>query len=112
MTGFTPPSALQDRIGPLQPMDLGNDSTPITRDRPREYAALQRTLVEHNPACAGDPRFTADPATLSDSDSTAMRRACRSCDVSAACDAYAAAARPSAGMWAGIQYHLTESENA
>lgn len=112
MRGFPPPSVVLDQIGPLPTLDLGDLGVPVTRDRPREYAVLQRALDVHQGPCVGDARFTAEPETLTTTDTQDMRRLCLTCPVAVACGTYAAAALPSAGMWAGTQYPPKESENA
>lgn len=112
MTGFPPPSAVLNLIGELPTLGLEDVGVPVTRERPREYAVLQRALDVHQGPCVGDARFTAEPETLTTTDTQDMRRMCLTCPVAVACGTYAAAALPSAGMWAGTQYPLEESENA
>jgi len=66
-----------------------------------EYAALIAAFADDTPACAGDDRFVLDRENQTRSDIDAMRSRCDACPVYALCDAYAAAAKPKGGFWAG-----------
>lgn len=69
-----------------------------------EYRALTDALADTNPPCASDWRYLADEHEVDDGDRLQMKAMCRSCPLVGLCAAYAAAARPEAGMWAGSYY--------
>lgn len=66
-----------------------------------EYAALIAAFADETPACSGDDRFILDRENQTGNDIDAMRSICDACPVYALCDAYAAAAKPKGGFWAG-----------
>lgn len=109
VSGLLPPAALRSRVGDLEARvkaELAEDHQPPMRDRPREYAALVTAITTEIPApCIGDDRFTADrPRDLSLLDVADLHAVCTSCEIRVQCAAYAAAARPPIGFWAGQQY--------
>jgi len=77
---------------------------PPVRAKPDADAAwlvLSAALEDTVPPCADDPLFTADSPSKDDQDF--MRSLCAMCPLLAECHAYATAARPAAGFWAGRQ---------
>ena len=75
---------------------------PPVRAKPDADAAwlvLSAALEDTVPPCAGDDLFTADSPSKDDQDF--MRSLCAMCPLLAECHAYATAARPAAGFWAG-----------
>ncbi|MBM7464632.1 WhiB family transcriptional regulator [Microbacterium esteraromaticum] len=67
----------------------------------REHAALMRAMQDEPPACDGLEVFTAD--RFDDPEQTVMMRGiCRACPLLDLCAAFAAAGKPTAGMWAGM----------
>ncbi|MBD3942809.1 WhiB family transcriptional regulator [Microbacterium sp. NEAU-LLC] len=90
------------------------------RDRPRDararrlmgakadaaYLALSHALDEIDaPPCTDDPRFILDIDQLAPGEAAFLgRTVCNTCPIKWACIAYAEAARPSAGIWAGRTY--------
>lgn len=66
------------------------------------WAALSKALEEEVPLCEGDDLFTAD--RLAPEDAAFCLALCAACPVLAECRAYATAARPASGYWAGRQY--------
>ena len=76
------------------------------RSEPRgvaEYVALQDALTEYTPPCHGDDRYTADE--LDDATRAELSAGCDLCHISGLCRAYATAAKPDAGYWAGRKHH-------
>lgn len=66
----------------------------------RQYATLIAAMEDHPPACDGLEVFTAD--RFDDPEQTDMMRGiCRDCPLLQLCEAFAAAGKPAAGMWAG-----------
>ena len=66
-----------------------------------EHAALMKAMEDEPPACDGLEVFTHD--RFDDPEQTEMMRGiCRDCPLVEMCAAFAAAGRPSAGMWAGM----------
>lgn len=66
-----------------------------------EHAALMRAMEDETPGCDGLEVFTRD--RFSDPEQTEMMRGiCRDCPLLDLCEAFAAAGKPSAGMWAGM----------
>ena len=64
-----------------------------------EYTALTDALTHYQPPCTEDDRYTADQhddATLAE-----LATGCDLCHISGLCRAYAIAAKPTAGYWAG-----------
>lgn len=109
MTGFLPPAALRDRLGDLHALaadGITEEQEPLMRDSPHELTALDHAIAAAGRTpCAGDVRFTTDrPATLTPADLAAMRAMCASCRIRPQCAAYAAAAQPPVGFWAGHQH--------
>ncbi|MCJ1708719.1 WhiB family transcriptional regulator [Microbacterium sp. VKM Ac-2923] len=62
-------------------------------------------LEQFPAACAGDNRFTEDHPRAAE-----LLPVCLGCNVRAACAAFAAAARPEVGFWAGAAYPLPSEE--
>lgn len=109
MTGLLPPAALRDRLGDLRTLvvnGITDEQEPLMRDSPDELAALDQAIAATGGTkCADDVRFTTDrPAVLTPADVSEMRAMCASCRVRPQCAAYAAAALPPVGFWAGRQY--------
>ncbi|WP_183084999.1 WhiB family transcriptional regulator [Mycetocola manganoxydans] len=69
---------------------------------------LVTALLDGEPSCRGDDRFTAD--SLANEDAVSCRKICKACPVFEVCRAYAAATRPAAGMWAGRRYGGRQKE--
>lgn len=70
-----------------------------------EYAALADALNDHTPACTGDARFILEPQEIPAQELEHLRLTiCNPCPLRDLCHAYAAAARPPAGIWAGRTY--------
>lgn len=67
-----------------------------------EYAALLAQMDDNTPNCANDPRFIQDE--LTELDRFQLRGLCRTCPLIEACQAYATAAKPKGGYWAGKHY--------
>lgn len=78
----------------------------MSRQGIAEYQALTRAMWTASPACRNDPRFIAEPDELDDATQADMRRLCRTCPLAEYCIAYAQAAKPRAGMWAGNYYPM------
>ncbi len=109
VTGFLPPAALRDRLGDLHALavdGITDEQEPLIRDSPDELAALDHAIAATGGTkCVDDVRFTTDrPAALTPADLSEMRAMCASCRVRPQCGAYAAAAEPPVGFWAGRQY--------
>lgn len=69
------------------------------------FDALDRGLASSRPACDGDERFTLDAHQFqTDEVAFLSARYCWPCPVRALCRAYADAAKPAAGLWAGRIY--------
>ncbi len=66
------------------------------------WEALHASLCELLPPCHARDLFTAD--RLSDEQMTECAAICQRCPVLELCDAYATAARPPSGFWAGRFY--------
>jgi hypothetical protein len=64
-----------------------------------EYRALFDAMALTPPACASDDRFILDEPDVAE-----LTPVCERCPVLDQCHAYAAAARPKAGVWAGRRY--------
>ena len=73
-----------------------------------EYATLQDALQQYTPPCAGDNRYTADE--LDEATRAELSAGCDLCTIRPLCRAYATAARPRAGMWAGRHYSNARKE--
>lgn len=106
VTSFLPPLGVRVRLVGLESMaaNVTEDIGPVTRDAPRELAALVHAMRRAGRTpCKADPRFITDePLPPADVDDMTAR--CASCNVRGECAAYAAAATPSAGFWAGERY--------
>lgn len=76
-----------------------------------EYEHLGRAMADTPPPCLGDLRFVADEAPMSDR--IEMQETCLTrCGIRRECHAYAAKARPPAGIWAGLSYRsITTGSN-
>lgn len=82
------------------------DSGGRARDAAR---ALKDAMAADEPACSGDPRFTASrPQPLSGEERRDLYLTCFECPIYEACAEYAAATRPAAGFWAGKNYGTWE----
>lgn len=66
------------------------------------FVALQAAMVKTDPLCLDDERFTNDGT-----DPQHVIEMCNLCPLFAACKAYALAARPTGGIWAGKKYTTT-----
>lgn len=67
-----------------------------------EYQALSDALREVTPPCTDDPRFLLESHEIAPAELSHLAMTiCRSCPVRGLCAAYAASARPTAGVWAG-----------
>lgn len=60
---------------------------------------LTKAMETTPPSCADDPRFIADRFT--DTETTTLRRVCRSCPLITLCADYARLGLVDAGFWAG-----------
>lgn len=71
-----------------------------------EYRRLSEALANAEaPACTDDPRFILEPHEIAQAELTHISvTICRPCPLRDLCRAYAAAARPTAGIWAGKTY--------
>lgn len=67
-----------------------------------EFWILTDELQDTRPDCEDDDRFIADDPTLDER--VELASICSACAVAAACEAYARAAKPRAGFWAGALY--------
>lgn len=68
----------------------------------QQYAALVAAYEHTKPACADDPRYIQDREDVDTTEQKDMTRICRTqCPLFDLCDAYATAAKPNGGMWAG-----------
>lgn len=67
------------------------------------WLALDKALQDYSPPCTDDPLFTTDDRLTPD-DLGLMGSLCASCDVLAECRAYATAAKPGVGYWAGRKH--------
>lgn len=105
MTGFRPPAVLLGLVSapPLEVVAVVR----LARPAPVELDALTAALERVPAACAGDARFTDESP-----DAASLGPVCRSCPVRRWCAAYAAAARPEVGFWAGTAYPLTNEETS
>ncbi|TXK06470.1 hypothetical protein FVP60_05830 [Microbacterium mitrae] len=59
-------------------------------------------MTRHRAACANDLRFTAEDPPNSHN-ANQMRLTCNTCPIRDPCEAFAVAAQPTAGFWAGTQ---------
>ncbi|KAA9148571.1 hypothetical protein F6B41_02795 [Microbacterium lushaniae] len=66
-----------------------------------EYAALLEAIKTEEPGCENDDRYILEPEQLHPDEITDMRATCTACPLLALCAAYADAARPTGGFWAG-----------
>lgn len=72
-------------------------------------AALQQALRQETPACDGDDRFTASRSSpLRGEEKKDLYLTCFDCPIFEQCSAYATAAKPAAGYWAGKNYGTWE----
>jgi len=77
---------------------------PVTARAEDSWNKLAEALRTTRAACDGDVRFIADYDELTDESTKALRRICLGCPLYDACLAFAVAARPSGGVWAGRRY--------
>lgn len=75
-----------------------------------EWIALQRAMQHDDPACVDMPEFVAEPEDIRPDTIQAMKRICRACPLAEPCAAYALAARPTGGMWAGTHYSRKKTQ--
>lgn len=68
----------------------------------QQYAALVEAMETDRPACRDYELFTADD--IDNQQFALAKRLCADCPLRALCQAYAVAAKPTAGIWAGKQY--------
>ncbi|WP_394289091.1 WhiB family transcriptional regulator [Microbacterium sp.] len=74
-----------------------------------EYLALHAALNETTPPCSNDPRFILDANAYAPGEAAELKRTvCNPCPLLRLCRAYAEAARPEAGVWAGRTYPSTK----
>ncbi|MFJ2542743.1 WhiB family transcriptional regulator [Microbacterium sp. NPDC087589] len=74
-------------------------------DAEEAFTALSNALDIVAPGCRDDGRFTLDPHELQREELGFLSvRVCWPCPVRDLCRAYAEAARPAAGVWAGRVY--------
>lgn len=117
MSALRPPAEVFGRLG--TPQRDGNerrdddDLAMIQQERraPSQFARLQHTLERQAPACEDDARFTTDAHELPAGTSAALRAVCESCPVWEPCEAYARAASPAGGFWAGISYPVRRTKS-
>lgn len=99
-------SQIHDRPGEDAPLDQAAVFREFLRDLPEfhgqaEHAALMAAMEDEPPACDGLEVFTRD--RYADPEEVAMMRGiCRSCPLLDLCHAFAAAGKPTGGMWAGM----------
>lgn len=72
------------------------------------FDRLTLAMLDVDPACKGDDRFTLDRPT--NRQQQAMGKLCDSCPVRVLCEAHTAAERPAAGFWAGVSYPLRKHD--
>ncbi|WP_420196556.1 WhiB family transcriptional regulator [Microbacterium testaceum] len=104
VAAFRPPAVLTGQVSvatDLQPEPTARRSRPARR----ELSALILALETTQAACSGDDRFTEDRLPVAE-----LRPVCFRCPVRVPCAAFATAARPEAGFWAGTSYPLTSEE--
>lgn len=77
---------------------MSNSTPQTTRSTGRQLADA---MAKHEPACAGDERFTSDLDRTDKHTEHELLATCFGCPLLAACDAYASSTRPTAGFWAG-----------
>jgi hypothetical protein len=70
-----------------------------------EWQTLQAGIDETRPACVGDDRFILDDDQIKAAE---LANVCNLCPLLAECAAYANAARPPAGIWAGKRWRATK----
>ncbi len=104
MTGFRPPAVVAG-ILTVPVAEVAEPAAPKTRAAPAELDALTAVLGRLPAACADDARFTSHTP-----DVAALSAVCAACRVWRACEAYATAARPLAGFWAGVAYPIDDAE--
>ncbi|MEI3866636.1 WhiB family transcriptional regulator [Microbacterium sp. CCNWLW134] len=75
---------------------------PRTDPGAAEYAALVEAMETVRPACRDYELFTADE--VDDAQLALAKRLCADCPLTAYCSAYAAASKPTVGIWAGVNY--------
>lgn len=100
VTALRPPQIIRSRLQGLSSAAAHEGLLRLTRESPREWAALQAAMTRHRAACASDPRFTAEDPPDADT-AHQMRRICNTCPIRDPCETFAAAAQPTAGFWAG-----------
>lgn len=66
------------------------------------YIDLLDAMETHTPACRDIPLFTADDPSRADREVCAA--ICADCPLLIECSAYAEAAKPAAGIWAGVTH--------
>ncbi|MDL5350558.1 WhiB family transcriptional regulator [Microbacterium sp. zg-YB36] len=67
----------------------------------QQWESLATALEGTKAACADDERFIRDREDMHADDLDHMRRICDGCPLFALCAAYANAAKPTGGFWAG-----------
>lgn len=92
-------------VDPVDELDDGISPWPSTTVEPMprlrgedEYTALLAAMKRSAPACHGDDAFTSD--TVAEAEIGRLASICRACPIFAECEAFAAASRPSVGVWA------------
>ncbi|WP_152642356.1 hypothetical protein [Microbacterium sp. SA39] len=92
---------------------LVDEQVTLMRDSPREYLALADATSDLPALCVDDARYTFDrPALLTVVDTAEMRAICSMCHAVVQCDAFATAALPPVGFWAGRQYPEPKDDTA
>ena len=71
------------------------------------WDALATAMIDIDPACHGDDRFTDDDQVISD-----LAPICRACPLYGPCATYAELDRPTGGIWAGKGYRLNKSQRS
>lgn len=69
--------------------------------------ALDLAMQDVDPACQGDGRFVLD-----DQPAHTLRYICNECPLIELCRAYAKAAKPPAGVWAGRRWYYPKTRRS
>jgi hypothetical protein len=92
---------LREDVEAARERDSPDAAAPMLQEHRILYRNLLAAALEHPTPCRGDARFTAEPETLTNSDTDEMRQTCDSCHASARCAIYARYGQPPTGFWAG-----------
>jgi hypothetical protein len=71
------------------------------------YDVLTLAMIDTDPACKNDSRFTADDQAADE-----LTPICNACPLFALCDAYARIDRLKGGIWAGKRYRTNKPRGA